>query len=374
MSRDVVFSFFLVDWHGARRRGSGFAQDRLFERLLVDERVGRLVVGNPYRSLAAAVARRRRLEDVASGRVTMATPTRLARRDPVGTRALRRTYDRYDTVLARAARTAGLDGANVVTTNPLVAGLCPLEWARTVTYYATDDWPAHHAYARWRSAFTSAISEIAARGRRVCAVSSTIGDRIGSSGPTIVVPNGVCASEWLAPGPAPEWFRRLPGPRLLYAGTLDRRIDLRLVEATARRLPRASITFLGPVVDDQHVARLAEVPGVTIRPEVSRATLAAVMSSADVCLLPHSVTPLTEAMSPLKVYEYLAAGRPVAAVDLPALREIGDRVMLAAPDGFADAVVAAVEAGPAPEDERRRFVHENSWDRRHDQILAFSLA
>ena len=39
--------------------------------------------------------------------------------------------------------------------------------------------------------------------------------------------------------------------------------------------------------------------------------------------------PLTEAMSPLKVYEYLAAGLPVVSIDLPPVRDIGDRVLLA---------------------------------------------
>jgi hypothetical protein len=42
-----------------------------------------------------------------------------------------------------------------------------------------------------------------------------------------------------------------------------------------------------------------------------------------------SATALTEAMSPLNPYEYLAGGRPVAAVDLPPIAGVDGRVALA---------------------------------------------
>src|SRR5687768_11930654 len=127
----------------------------------------------------------------------------------------------------------------------------------------------------------------------------------------------------------------LPGPRFLYVGTLDRRIDVALVGDVARRVPGASIVFLGPATDPEHVECLRRIPGVVIRPPADRATVVATVSAADACLLPHVVTPLTEGMSPLKVYEYLAGGRPVAAVDLPALHGIDDRVLLASGERFA---------------------------------------
>jgi teichuronic acid biosynthesis glycosyltransferase TuaH len=99
------------------------------------------------------------------------------------------------------------------------------------------------------------------------------------------------------------------------------------------------------------------------------------MAAADVCLLPHRRTPLTESMSPLKLYEYLASGRPVVASDLPPARGIDSRVMLVAPGGdFPGAVREALRSGPASESERRRFVERNSWARRHERILDIALA
>ena len=76
-----------------------------------------------------------------------------------------------------------------------------------------------------------------------------------------------------------------------------------------------------------------------LHPSVARAELVATLRNADLCLLAHRRTPLTEAMSPLKIYEYLAAGMPVIATDLPPVRGIDERVLLADTVGeFADVV------------------------------------
>jgi glycosyltransferase involved in cell wall biosynthesis len=95
-----------------------------------------------------------------------------------------------------------------------------------------------------------------------------------------------------------------------------------------------------------------------------------VLRAADLSLLAHRRTELTTAMSPLKVYEYLAAGLPVLATDLPPVRGLGDRVMLVDEVAdFADVLDAAFELGRADEADRMRFVQQNSWASRHQAIL-----
>jgi hypothetical protein len=62
-------------------------------------------------------------------------------------------------------------------------------------------------------------------------VTQAIIDRIRPSGPHAVVPNGIEPHEWISPDPAPAWFGALPGPRLLYVGSLDHRLDIRLTSS-----------------------------------------------------------------------------------------------------------------------------------------------
>ena len=127
------------------------------------------------------------------------------------------------------------------------------------------------------------------------------------------------------------------------------------------------------VVDTNH--RGDGEPNVHVFPPVDRPDLPGLVAAADVCLVPHVRTPLTEAMSPLKLYEYLAAGRPVAAVDLPPILGVSDRVSLAtAGSSFLPAVEEALALGPASEDDRLAFILENDWKRRFELILDVALA
>jgi teichuronic acid biosynthesis glycosyltransferase TuaH len=89
-----------------------------------------------------------------------------------------------------------------------------------------------------------------------------------------------------------------------------------------------------------------------------------------VCLVSHARTKLTEAMSPLKIYEYLAGGAPVLSIDLAPVRGIGPRVLLTDTTAqFADRLDEALALGPADEQARLDFVAANSWRSRHERIL-----
>jgi glycosyltransferase involved in cell wall biosynthesis len=191
-----------------------------------------------------------------------------------------------------------------------------------------------------------------------------------------VVPNGIDPDEWLAPAAPPAWFAARATPRLLYVGSLDRRLDVDAIVATARAVPEGSVTLVGPMLDKDHLATLREEPNVTVRPAVGRAEVVALIAASDACLIPHARTPLTEGMSPLKLYEYLAGGRPVAATGLPPIARIAHPRVAVAGDGpqaFADAVRRALAVGPAPADERLRFLRDNTWRRRHEPLLRLAL-
>ena len=89
------------------------------------------------------------------------------------------------------------------------------------------------------------------------------------------------------------------------------------------------------------------------------------MQACDVGVIPHRDQDFIRAMSPLKLYEYLAAGLPVVSVDLPPIHGVDDdRVRICRREGWADGLTAAVEAGPASEDRRQRFIDEVCWERR----------
>lgn len=376
--RDVVFTFWNETWADAVQR-KYMPPDRLAQTLLTSPRVKGLLVANPYRSLPRYLARRvSRLSEPqlprrASAQLT--TPLRWRRHEDLGEPALRTAYAAYDAHMKRHAQRLGLERPAIITTNPYYAAFAPLEWAGPVTYYAWDDWSALASLRPWWSDLDTAYAAMAKRGARICAVSQPLLDRIAPTGPSAVVPNGIVSSEWQPPWAAHPWFEALPRPRLLYVGALHERLNTDTVREVAESLPEASIVFVGPVISPDVVTKLERLPNVSIHPPMPHSAVAGLMHSADVCLMPHHRNALTESMSPLKVYEYCATGRPVVATDLPPVRNVHKNVHLV-PDGesFASAIERALAAGPMSEDERLAFVHENSWQRRHEEILDFVLA
>ena len=285
--------------------------------------------------------------------------------------AIAREYERYDDTVARAARDFGLERPAVLTANPLTAAFAPFLWADGVTYFGRDDWASSPARRRYWPAYREAYRRISEQGIAVAAVSQQIIDRIDPRGPHAVVPNGVEVGEWTGPAPAaPAWFDRIPGPRATYVGTLDSRIDAEGIAALARQRPDLQIVLIGPMPNPAEVEGVRGLSNVHIHGRLGRRDVVAVLRATELALLAHRRTPLTEAMSPLKVYEYLAAGAPVIATDLPPVHDLHDRVLLTdTVSDFADAVDRALALGRASEPERLAFVEANSWESRHRVVL-----
>jgi hypothetical protein len=376
-ARDVVFGFFSVPWAIAVEREFIMPEDRLAEALTRHPAARRLLVANPYRSLlgrASDLARRRSQPPFPSSDTrSLHEPLRLRRTDPVDPA---RTMARYEAGVRRAARRAGLERPAVITCHPLFAGFGSFDWAGPVTYYAWDNWSGSEPFRAYWPAYEEAYRRMRETGRRAVAISRHALDVVAPTGPSAVIPNGLEPAEWASLGEPPAWFAARSRPRLLYVGSLDSRVDLAQARAIAEAYPEGSVTFMGNVLDSAHFKPLSDVANVEFAPAVQRAELTRIIGAADACLIPHVRNELTEAMSPLKLYEYLAGGRPVAAVDLEPIAAVESPRLVLGPVGgdLRPAVAKALEIGPASEADRLAFVDENQWSGRFDRLLELALA
>ncbi len=377
--RDVVFTFSYVSWQAAAGRGWFMPEDRLARALVGHRRVRRVLVCDLMRSLPVRLARdlteRDAAEFPADEHARLLRPVRLRRHDPASLRGARRAAAAYERAVTRAVGRMGLQDPVVITAHPLLAGFLECPWASALTFYATDDWSAYPAHRRWWPAYRESFARVAERGRRVVAVSAPVLERLAPTGPAAVVPNGLEPTEWIGDPVPPGWLGGLRRPLLLYAGSLDSRLDVVGLFAIARALPHATVLLVGPLCDPEHLRPLAAAPNIEIRPALSREAVTGLIRIADVGLIPHVRSPLTEAMSPLKLYEYLAGGLPVVATNLRPMRRVDSRVTLVDDSAaFPGAVHAALERGRATEDERLTFVQTNSWSARHERLLEVALA
>ena len=104
-------------------------------------------------------------------------------------------------------------------------------------------------------------------------------------------------------------------------------------------------------------------PAIEWHDPVPYTDLPAVAAEADVLVMPYADLPVTRAMQPLKLKEYLATGRPVVATPLPANRAWAASLDLTdEPAAFARRVVDRARTGlpDSQQADRRRLVQE-SW-------------
>jgi teichuronic acid biosynthesis glycosyltransferase TuaH len=91
----------------------------------------------------------------------------------------------------------------------------------------------------------------------------------------------------------------------------------------------------------------------------------------DIGLVPYTPSPFNRGSFPLKTLEYLAAGRPVAATDLPALRALGtDLIHITRQATFADLVDHLLNQPRTPQlaARCRAFAAQHTWARRAADI------
>lgn len=176
-----------------------------------------------------------------------------------------------------------------------------------------------------------------------------------------------------APGGDNGW-RPPRRPVIGYVGGLHKHVDFELLVEMARARPEWSWVLVGP--RQAEVNGLGSLPNVHLLGQRPHGDLARYIREMDVCLVPYLNNAATETVVPVKVNEYLAAGKPTVSTKLPAILEFNEKhgVLITAdgrPDAFLRAVESALDsAGDRRLVARRREVAAlNEW---HARLSAMS--
>lgn len=168
----------------------------------------------------------------------------------------------------------------------------------------------------------------------------------------------------------PEEIRRLPRPVLGFVGVIHDWIDQDLIAYIAERRPDWTVAMIGPVGAGINVDRLKALPNVHFFGRKTKEEMPGYLKGFDVCLNSFRKNELTERVSPLKFYEYLASGRPVVSVEMPGVMEFAGLIELAGDyEGFYQGVERAL-AGETPGKQQLRLeaAARNSWASRVDYM------
>lgn len=162
----------------------------------------------------------------------------------------------------------------------------------------------------------------------------------------------------------------LPPPRIGFIGWLyPKWIDIELLLELARRRPTWSFVMIGPKVD-WHPRDLP--PNFHLLGQRPYHQLPAYLKGLDVCLVPFKDNAITLGASPLKLYEYLAAGRAVVSTPVPDLPSFAEVVWCARDvEEFIRCIEEALPVAHDPVLQKRRLeaIAPHTWDARAEYAL-----
>ena len=263
---------------------------------------------------------------------------------------------------------AGSDGGLCIVQHPFWRDIASRLPGTALLYDCMD----HHAgFADNAPDVLVAESALAREADLLVVTSEWLDREYATVNPNRALVRNACDFEHFRTPPA-ERFRDREGRRIIgYYGAIADWFDVDLVRAVARSNRDCLVLLVGS--DTAGVAAQLEAePNVAMTGEVPYARLPYYLHAFDVAMLPFRVIPLTLATNPVKVYEYLAAGKPVVSVDLPEMQQFGDLVHRATgSDAFVAGIRSALDEPAAGLPARRQaFASEQTWVHRAEELDA----
>lgn len=248
----------------------------------------------------------------------------------------------------RAARRLSLTSPVLWVNDPGWAGLLDTGWP--AIYDVTDDWVEADRGRREHGRIVASEDRLMARCVIVVVCSKGLQATKSRIRSVELVQNAVDVEAYRRPRPRPDDMPT--GGVALYVGTMhEDRLDVALCARVADRLAGvgARLAFVGPNALSPVNTRLLETSTATVilgpRPYTE---VPAYLQHADVLIVPHLVDEFTESLDPIKLYEYEAVGRPIAATPVAGFRDLAGTpgVLIAPAERFAAELAQLIEAPP----------------------------
>ena len=183
-----------------------------------------------------------------------------------------------------------------------------------------------------------------------------------------------------------EWRRKLlvNGHKhlVVYSGALYPFKGIDLLLQVAQKMPQVLFAFAGGPDEQiqayQNKVRETGVSNVTLLGYLPHTDLASLLQGADVLVYPHLMGEAANTTSPMKIFDYIAAGKPIVATKIPTLQEFQSSPLVAGwcepndPVGFTQSLQQVLSTYPQWREDHINdtdLVQQFSWENRIVQTL-----
>ncbi|MEM3871078.1 MAG: glycosyltransferase [Nitrososphaeria archaeon] len=155
-----------------------------------------------------------------------------------------------------------------------------------------------------------------------------------------------------------------------YIGTISYWIDFDLLKKLAETYPEYEIHLVGPLIEkDKILKALKNIKNLKFCGKVPYDEVPKKLNEFDIGIVPFKIDELTKAVDPVKVYEYMAAGKNVVSTNLPELHRLNNYIYIAKNHEqfikFCDEAIRRPKVSP---ETLIKIASENTWEKRVEQI------
>lgn len=261
--------------------------------------------------------------------------------------------------------------------NPLVAPYLESFPRAAVVFDAVDNWAEHPSYLNQVDAVRACYTTIRKRADLIFTVSEGLVDFFGKQSNVFYIPNGVdaeffstarCTASLL-----PKKLREQKKPLIGYHGIIQSRVNFSILNYVTEKHPEWNLLLIGPVWKEvaAEVRALKRHSNVFHLNAMPYTTLPQLLSCMDACVIPHAIDTFTQSMNPLKMYEYLAAGKPMISTPVAGADQFQDLISIAvSPEDFsAQLATCLAQDSGALRERRKQMATQYSWKQRVDLML-----
>ena len=162
-------------------------------------------------------------------------------------------------------------------------------------------------------------------------------------------------------------------PIIGYFGTVETRVDIDLIVKIAKQHKDKEIVICGPVwpvVKHEMHKKTKGLKNIHFTGRIKYEEAPSYINKFDVAIIPHKVTDFVKTMNPMKMYEYLACGKPVVSTPGAGIEMFKEHIYIEKdPQKFVDSISKAIETDSAEKQAtRRNIVKKHSWQNRADKM------
>jgi glycosyltransferase involved in cell wall biosynthesis len=299
--------------------------------------------------------------------------------DPANERRLRRAARRRATGLRRQLeRRVDLSAAAAVVVSPVWTPWLDELPFKHVVYDCIDDAAVHVPQRRLAPLYERWEDELVQRADGAVVTAETLAEslrRRRAGLPLATIRNGVdverfgaaAGSGW-RPTDVPARGRPIVG----FVGALYEWVDWTLIAEVVRAVPDCDFVFVGPQHGRGSTGVLRGLDNAMLLGARPYDRVPGYLQAFDVCWVPFDQSRVSRAANPVKIYEYLALGKPVVSTPVADTDSFEGLVRVGhSADEIAGHLRAALSEGDTRADQRVAFARANSWDARAADYVSF---